>query len=599
MDGNNIDNVLQVSNSGGNLLLTSGAATGLLGTSSVEITETDTNMYMKLGSGSISIDQLNTPSPPTAIAQFKPTGLTMKQIIDMNGNNIDMNNGDIINGNDVQSNQITTNTLDSSGSIITVNKPLQVVPTNSIIDGVNNVIDFFGGNMGLTNTSPSGLIAIGSLNQIQLNASNEVKISVPSASPKLSITSSAVAIDFNANLDIQGTIIYVRPNTMPNFFIGDMTYVFVGNRSTSNSYVLPQNVKIMGTGKNNSRIDFNGGGTLFSSVDNNLSVSDITLTSSNTTGKLFDLSNVAQNKTIDMKNVQIRNTKNGMSIDGYDLIDLNNCIFTYFESGSPTPVGVNITNASKVQLSSCEFLRWFQEGGTPATTFFNGNMLEFGGTLNASNINGCLFHPQYDQNGIDLSAVSSAIEGTITSNTFIDINLNTPTFQVLVLNPTIAPSYVVEGNSIYPNLRAQLTYVFSGVNASNTILSGGSNPNVINTGGLAIALTSQFSSITAGGLATYLKKRSANFLITASANLRVFAGGSGQRVGLGLRVNGADIPNGYSFVSLDSAGTAPKQTTLNFTGVASQNDTFELTIFNASGNNDVLVSDVNFAGIEV
>jgi hypothetical protein len=52
-------------------------------------------------------------------------------------------------------------------------------------------------------------------------------------------------------------------------------------------------------------------------------------------------------------------------------------------------------------------------------------------------------------------------------------------------------------------------------------------------------------------------------------------------------------------VSLDSAGTAPKQTTLNFTGVASENDTFELTIFNASGNNDVLVSDVNFAGIEV
>ena len=428
---------------------------------------------------------------------------------------------------------------------------------------------------------------------------NRCDIGVAGAT-RLEVEDGRVLISQFADLNIQDTVIYVQPNTMPVSFDADKTYILVGSRSTSNSYVLPDNCNIMGTGKNNSIINYTGAGSLFTSTDNNLSITDITLTSSDNAGILITASNVAKNKTINFTGLQIRNSKNVMSITGYDLIDFNNCIFTYIESGSLSPIGVRITDASKVQVSSSEFLRWFQEGGTPATTFFNGNMLEFVNVLNALNINGSFYHPQYNQNGIDLSAVTSTIEGTITSNTFIDINLNTVGgFLVLNIPPAVATNYVVEGNSIYPNLRANLTYVFSGVNASNTILSGGSNPNVINTGGLAIALVNQFSSVTAGGLATYLKKRSANFLITASANLQVIAGGAGQRVGLGLRVNGIDIPNGYSYVTLDSAGTEPKQTTLNFTGVASQNDTFELTIFNTSGNNDVLVSDLNFAGIEI
>jgi hypothetical protein len=505
--------------------------------------------------------------------------------------------------------------------------------------------------MNLLNTSLTNRIVIASQNVIDVLANSQIKLGVPNASNNIVITSTdtslnqvlnmnnnnidnvnqvsssgtltllgalgnrcdigvagatrlevedtRVFISQFADLNIQDKILYVQPNTMPPVFTPDTVYIFVGSRNTSNSYVLPANVKICGLGKNDSFINFNGGGTLFSAVDENLSVADITLTSSNNTGKLFDLTNAPQDKTINMKNLQIRNAKNGMSIVGYDLVDLNNCIFTYFESGSPTPVGVSVVNCSKLQLSSCEFLRWFQEGGTPATTFFNGNMLNLSGTLNALNLTGSFFHPQYDQNGIDTTFLAGVIEGTISSNTFIDINLNTGGgFQVLNLNPTIAPSYVVEGNSIYPNLRSQVTYVLSATNTTPTDLSV-NNPNALNTGGLAIGLVTQFATLTTAGLITYLKKRSANFIITASANLQVVAGGANQQVGLGLRVNGVDVPLAYSYITLDSAGTEPKQCTLNFTGLANQNDTFELTIFNASGNNNVIASYVNFAGIEI
>ena len=42
-----------------------------------------------------------------------------------------------------------------------------------------------------------------------------------------------------------------------------------------------------------------------------------------------------------------------------------------------------------------------------------------------------------------------------------------------------------------------------------------------------------------------------------------------------------------------------KSATLSFTGQANFNDTFQLSVYNATANNNVIVSDVNFAGIEI
>jgi len=552
----------------------------------INVSEVNNTSNLKLSSvgGSLDID--------SNLIQFISTAVPQGQIDAVGGweifNALSMTNNNINNVNTLQANQVNTDTIENSGSgfLSFTNLGGAVIPsfTSTGLDlnlgEVANVANIK--NSSVLNINQGGASAT----NIYGNGGFKVQIS------------NAVYIINGVILNIHDKIIYVPPNQMPTSFIADYTYIFVNNRTTANSYTLPANCKIMGTGKNNSTINYTGAGSLFTTTDNNLSISDITLTSSNNAGILLTASNVAKNKTINFTGLQIRNSKNGMDITGYDLIDFNNCIFTYFESGSASPIGVKITDASKVQLSSTEFLRWFQEGGTPATTFFNGNMLEFVNVLNALNINGSFFHPQFDQNGIDLNAVSSVIEGTITSNTFIDINLNTPTFNVLNIPTAISTNYVIEGNSIYPNLRSQVTYVLSATNTTQTDLSV-NNPNTLNTGGLAIGLVTQFATLTTGGLITYLKKRSANFIITASANLEVVAGGAGQQVGLGLRVNGVDIPLAYSYVTLDSAGTAPKQCTLNFTGLANQNDTFELTIFNASGNNNVIASYVNFAGIEI
>ena len=585
MNNNEIKNVSVVDNLSGTIIVNS-----------------DSKLLLKSNSSSLDID--------AGLIQFISSGLPQGEIDAVGGwtlrNTLNVSNNNIIGVNAINTQQTQTELI-----VKPTLGQLPITATNGVLLTENNLPggEIFESNstenksykdLNMNNNNLNNVNQVSSSGTLTLQGAlgNRVDIGVAGGS-RLEVEDTRVFISQFADLNIHGQVIWVKPNTMPNFFIGETTYIFVGSRNTANSYTLPDNVKIMGIGKNNSTINFNGGGTLFSSVDNNLAVADITLTSSNNSGKLFDLSNVAQDKTVYMKDLQIRNTKNGMTVDGYDLIDLNNCIFTYFETGSPSPVGVSLSNNSKVQVTSCEFLRWFQEGGTPATTAFTGNMLEFDTQVNAYNINGCLFHPQYDQNAIDLSAVVATLEGTITSNTFIDINLNTGGgFQVLNIPTAVAENAVIEANSIVPNFKSQATYVLSGVNTVATDLSV-NNPNVINHNNLALPLVIQFATITLGGLITYTKKRSANFMIVATCNLELVAG-TNNRVGLGLFVNGSEVPLAYSYVNLSASGSAnQKSATLSFTGQANLNDTFQLSVYNATASNNVIVRDVNFAGIEI
>jgi hypothetical protein len=572
-------------------LITNTAPLGLVGqsgTSAVVLDPDPSNSFNVLGQSDIKL-QTNTD----VILQSN-TGF-----IDLNSNITRVNVGGItklqVDGSETtSSNNINMgdNEIQNLGKI-TSSSNLTLTPNNNVIcstdlDMSNNQID----NVSRVDSGLANAI-------LNLVGRDRVDIGIGGGG-RMEIEDTRVLISQFANLDIQSKIIYVQPNTMPSggVFFADTTYIFVGSRTTSTSFTLPTNCKIMGTGKNNSTINYTGAGSLFTTTDNNLDIENITLTSSNNAGILLTASNLGQDKTINLTRLQIRNAKNGMNINGYDLVDLNNCLFTFFESGSPSPIGISFGNNSKVQLSSCEFLRWFQEGGTPSTTFFNGDMLKFGGILNALNINGCFFHPQYDQNGINTTFITTAIEGTITSNTFIDINLNTPTFNVLVVNPIIAPIYVIEGNSIYPNLKSQVSFILTAVNTTATDLSV-NNPNVINTNNLALPLVAQFATLGTNGLITYTKKRSGNFMIVATCNIELVSG-TNNRIGLGLFVNGAEVPLAYSYINLSASGSAnQKSATFSFTGQANLNDTFQLSVFNATTNNNVIVNDINFAGIEI
>jgi hypothetical protein len=117
----------------------------------------------------------------------------------------------------------------------------------------------------------------------------------------------------------------------------------------------------------------------------------------------------------------------------------------YFDSGS------------KLQISSCEFLR---QANRTLTTFGTAPMITIAQTVSnwgAINISGNLLHPQQTQNGIELSATVTPLEAVISSNTFISLGLTSGVllkYQAGSINNY--PSLVVSDNSGIRNEKALL-----------------------------------------------------------------------------------------------------------------------------------------------
>ena len=106
------------------------------------------------------------------------------------------------------------------------------------------------------------------------------------------------------------------------------------------------------------------------------------------------------------------------------------------------------------------------------------------------------------------------------------------------------------------------------------------------------------SGVAGTGGVTYLRKRPVNFQVTFVANLQAITGGAGQRIALSTSKNGVNTGI-KSFVTLDSAGTEPKQCTLTLVGQAEQGDIFRSQLINETTNSDIRCLDLLISGIEI
>jgi len=147
------------------------ATTGIAGTSS-SIGESTTDMSMIFQSNQASIQQL-----ANQIIRFEPT-------------------------------------------VITASKNINI-GTNQILDGVNNIIDFIGGDMTLLNTSLTNRIVVASQNDIDILANNQIKLGVPNASSNVVITSTDTSINQDLNMNDNEILQCnnIRTNTSPIFTI--------------------------------------------------------------------------------------------------------------------------------------------------------------------------------------------------------------------------------------------------------------------------------------------------------------------------------------------------------------------------------------------
>ena len=229
------------------------------------------------------------------------------------------------------------------------------------------------------------------------------------------------------------------------------TYVIRGKVTVNNGIAVTNSgVEVVGLNRDTDEIEWAGSGPLFNIRDTNFTMSNLKLSSSTAGNNILYGINVQgagynneRNKIITLTNCQFRGTYDVMDIDGFDLVDINQCLFFYIKA---TNFGLRFRDVSKLQITSSELIRWFDETTLPTPSGFSTvSMIELrtngvGPGFGAVNINGCIIHPQDVQNGIDISTGSTTGFGTISSNAFVNAGL-APTGKIFLPEASGLPDY--------------------------------------------------------------------------------------------------------------------------------------------------------------
>ena len=224
---------------------------------------------------------------------------------------------------------------------------------------------------------------------------------------------------------------------LPSTLAANTTYVIHGNLTvTSAITVTNDNCAVIGRDRNKDRITFSAkNATLFTITDCSFAMQDLTLASTDATSTLIVATDVGssgfnngRNHFFTLVNCQFRNVVGDlMDVKGFDLVDFNNTTFFYVESPN---FGCRFQDVSKLEISSCEFIRWFSESSLPTPSgFATCDMIELQANNSASfgavNINGCIIHPQQTQFALNISSSSTTGFGTIAANAFVDVGITT------------------------------------------------------------------------------------------------------------------------------------------------------------------------------
>ena len=279
-----------------------------------------------------------------------------------------------------------------------------------------------------------------------------------------------------------------------------------------------------------------------------------------------------------------------------------------------TTIGCQFKNVSKLQLSSCEYVRWFDETSIPTPTgYATTPMVELlnnggGSGFGAVNIGGSIFHPQQTQKGIVISNGATIGFGTISSNTGIDVGLTTGT--VASLDYDIQNSTIIQANQGIQNGNAKgvlsLTDNIVLLDTSNeTPVSGLRSLPVANasfiggapTNAITFPVAQRVITSSANGSFTYDSKIDGNFSVSLNATVGVNANGT-FNIQVQFRQNGTPLPLLGKTTIRNSGGTFVGQPIgLSIQGTATQGDVFDVLVSIDSAD-DVLVSELIVNGFQ-
>lgn len=226
------------------------------------------------------------------------------------------------------------------------------------------------------------------------------------------------------------------PTDIPATLAADTTYIIRGTITTNTPIVVSNSgSSIIGFDRNKDKLVWTGstGTTMLTITDVDFDIESVWLSSTNSGSTLIAATNfdaleynAGRDKVLTITNCQIRNCFDIMSAEGFDLIDISNTLFFYVEAPS---FGLKFLNTSKIEITSCELIRWFDETTLPVPAGYStASMIEIspngtGPGIGAMNISGCIIHPQQTQVGVKINNLSTTGFGTIAANTFVNVGL--------------------------------------------------------------------------------------------------------------------------------------------------------------------------------
>ena len=394
-----------------------------------------------------------------------------------------------------------------------------------------------------------------------------------------------------------------QASDIPAVLTADTTYVIRGLITlTTPITVTNSGCAIIGFDRNKDGLIWDGaaGTTMLTVTDVDFDLTGIYLTANNTGSVILEADNYngaafnsGRDKILTIVNCQFRGCYDVASFEGFDLIDIQNSLFFYVKAPN---FGIKVLNTSKLEISSCEFIRWFDETTIPVPSgYATAPMIEIlpnggGSGLGACNINSSILHPQQTQDGIKIHPLSTTGFGTISSNTLIDVNLTTgkkffPDPLAGGYSNTECLNYDVFVNQGIPNSTAFGLMTMEG-NTNDTNLTA-NTPALVETDGLAVSTDAQRFTITAAGRMTYNGTK--NISVTMSAALTYDKQGGGtDPYDFYFYKNGVQLTASVSPVR--AGGSQFPRLPMLFETALAQNDYIEVWVENTSSNDDMLVT---------
>lgn len=325
-------------------------------------------------------------------------------------------------------------------------------------------------------------------------------------------------------------------------------------------------------------------------TDFNVSFQNLKLSNQSTNINLLNASNPTKANFLLFTNCFITDCKNAevFNIFGFDLVDLNQCLFMF---NYTTTKHLYVDSSSKLQISSCEFLRQFEKGSSPAN-WGTANMVDLYGTMGAVNISGCLFHAQQTQIALYIDNAQTSLENVVAGNTFISIGQTTG--GNIDYDITLHPELVIDGNSGIINEKA----VIEGSVEGNTVYTATVAGQYVqlNVPNITHPVINRFI-INAGSQIEYVGKKPITALINANVTADQSTGGNDDcRFG--------NFQNGVLVSSIGISLNSGTPKSFSYTAILTlqQNDTIEFVCQNITAGTDAQgfrATEVNATLVEI